>query len=102
MDLSCAAAGPPIAATTFASRGVTTARRSEKVDADYRVRAHKSNIVPHTGLMAWDKTPWAPPLVELAGGMTGHLLAWERHERDGSWWAWVSGFMGPVGDAITR
>jgi hypothetical protein len=52
--------------------------------------------------MAWDKTPWAPPLVELAGGMTGHLLAWERHERDGSWWAWVSGFMGPVGDAITR
>ena len=40
--------------------------------------------------MAWDKTPWAPPLVELSGGMTGHLLAWERHERDGSWWAWVS------------
>ena len=39
--------------------------------------------------MAWDKTPWAPPLVELAGGMAGHLLAWERHERDGSWWAWV-------------
>jgi hypothetical protein len=26
----------------------------------------------------------------LAGGMVGHLLAWERHERDGSWWAWVS------------
>jgi len=22
--------------------------------------------------------------------MAGHLLAWERHERDGSWWAWVS------------
>jgi hypothetical protein len=40
--------------------------------------------------MAWDKTPWAPPLVEPAGGMAGHLLAWERHERDGSWWAWVS------------
>jgi hypothetical protein len=40
--------------------------------------------------MAWDRTPWAPPLVELAGGMAGHLLAWERHERDGSWWAWVS------------
>ncbi len=32
----------------------------------------------------------APSLVELAGGMAGHLLAWERHERDGSWWAWVS------------
>jgi hypothetical protein len=29
--------------------------------------------------MAWDKTSWAPPLVELAGGMPGHLLAWERH-----------------------
>jgi hypothetical protein len=40
--------------------------------------------------MAWDKTSWAPPLVELAGGMPGHLLAWERHERDGSWRAWVS------------
>src|SRR6266567_8474976 len=40
--------------------------------------------------MAWGKTPWAPPLVELAGGMAGHLLAWERHERNGSWWAWVS------------
>jgi hypothetical protein len=40
--------------------------------------------------MAWDKTPWAPPLVELADGMAGHLLASERHERDGSWWAWVS------------
>jgi hypothetical protein len=40
--------------------------------------------------MVWDKTPWALPLVELAGGMAGHLLAWERHERDGSWWTWVS------------
>jgi hypothetical protein len=40
--------------------------------------------------MAGAGAPWAPPLVELAGGMTGHLLAWERHERDGSWWAWVS------------
>jgi len=29
-------------------------------------------------------------LVEMATGMVGHLLAWERHERDGSWWAWVS------------
>jgi hypothetical protein len=31
-----------------------------------------------------------PPLVEMTGGIVGHLLAWERHERDGSWWAWVS------------
>jgi hypothetical protein len=29
-------------------------------------------------------------MVEMAGGLVGHLLAWERHERDGSWWAWVS------------
>jgi hypothetical protein len=36
------------------------------------------------------RRPWAPPLVELTGGVVGHLLAWERHERDGSWWAWVS------------
>jgi hypothetical protein len=34
--------------------------------------------------------PWAPPLVELTGGIVGHLLASERHERDGSWWAWLS------------
>jgi hypothetical protein len=23
-------------------------------------------------------------------GMVGHLLAWEKHEVDGEWWAWVS------------
>jgi hypothetical protein len=40
--------------------------------------------------MAGEGAPWAPPLVEMTGGITGHLLAWERHERDGSWWAWVS------------
>jgi hypothetical protein len=28
--------------------------------------------------------------VELAGGGIGHLLCWERHERDGTWYAWVS------------
>jgi hypothetical protein len=26
----------------------------------------------------------------MTGGIIGHLLAWERHERDGSRWAWVS------------
>jgi hypothetical protein len=26
----------------------------------------------------------------LASGTIGHLVCWERHERDGSWWAWVS------------
>jgi hypothetical protein len=43
-------------------------------------------------LVSWpgERAPWAPPLVEMTGGITGHLLAWERHERDGSWWAWVS------------
>src|SRR6185312_11925752 len=40
--------------------------------------------------MAGGQRPWVPPLVELASGIAGHLLAWERHERDGSWWAWVS------------
>lgn len=34
--------------------------------------------------------PWAPPLVEMSGGQVGHLLAWDQHERDGSWHAWVS------------
>jgi hypothetical protein len=34
--------------------------------------------------------PWCPPIVELGGGIVGHLLAWEMHERDGSWHAWVS------------
>src|SRR5690348_14474538 len=50
----------------------------------------ESNVISHTGVMAARHTPWAPPLVEMATGMVGHLLAWERHERDGSWWAWVS------------
>jgi hypothetical protein len=36
------------------------------------------------------KPPWCPPLVEMMGGTIGHLLCWEQHERDGSWWAWVS------------
>jgi hypothetical protein len=26
----------------------------------------------------------------MSGGVVGHLLAWEMHERDGSWHAWVS------------
>jgi hypothetical protein len=34
--------------------------------------------------------PYCPPVVGLAGGPIGHLLCWDRHERDGSWWAWVS------------
>ena len=34
--------------------------------------------------------PWCPPLVEMSGGMIGHLLEWRQHERDGRWHAWVS------------
>jgi hypothetical protein len=34
--------------------------------------------------------PWAAPLVELPVGAVGHLLAWEKNEADGTWWAWVS------------
>jgi hypothetical protein len=40
--------------------------------------------------VAREKPPWAPPLVELSIGVVGHLLAWEKVEADGSWWAWVS------------
>ena len=34
--------------------------------------------------------PYCPPVVGMASGPVGHLLCWDRHERDGSWWAWVS------------
>jgi len=34
--------------------------------------------------------------------MAGHLLAWERRERDGSWWARVSWVHEAGGRAITR
>jgi hypothetical protein len=30
-----------------------------------------------------------PPLVALSTGQPGLLLAWERHELDGTWWAIV-------------
>jgi hypothetical protein len=36
------------------------------------------------------RTPRSPPIVEMTGGAIGHLLCWERHERDGTWYAWVS------------
>jgi hypothetical protein len=35
------------------------------------------------------RTPWSPPTVEMTGGVIGHLLCWERHERDGTWYAWA-------------
>jgi hypothetical protein len=34
--------------------------------------------------------PWCPPIVRMSSGLVGHLLAWEMHERDGSWHGWVS------------
>ncbi len=40
--------------------------------------------------MSSRNAPWCPPIVELSSGIVGHLLAWEMHERDGSWHAWVS------------
>jgi len=40
--------------------------------------------------MAGERALWAPPLVEMTCCITGHLLAWERHELGGAWWAWVS------------
>jgi hypothetical protein len=40
--------------------------------------------------MADNQAPWAPPLVQMSGGTIGHLLAWQRHEDDPTWWAWVS------------
>jgi len=43
----------------------------------------------HTGVVGV-KPPWCRPLVDIGSGIIGHLLCWEQHERDGSWWAWVS------------
>ena len=34
--------------------------------------------------------PDAPPIVGLADGRVGHLLAWELNETNGSWQAWIS------------
>jgi hypothetical protein len=43
--------------------------------------------------------PPSPPIVELAEGIVGHLLCWERHERDGSWHACVS-WVQSAGDPV--
>src|SRR2546425_11136450 len=43
--------------------------------------------------------PWSPPIVQLAGDGIGHLLCWEKHERDGSWYAWVS-WVQSTGDPV--
>lgn len=43
--------------------------------------------------------PWSPPIVELAGDGAAYLLCWELHERDGSWYAWVS-WIQSTGDPV--
>ena len=43
--------------------------------------------------------PWSPPIVELAGDGAAYLLCWEQHERDGSWYAWVS-WIQSTGDPV--
>ena len=35
----------------------------------------------------------------MTGGAIGHLLCWEKHERDGSWHAWVS-WVQSTGDPV--
>jgi len=45
------------------------------------------------------RRPWSPPIVELAGNGVAHLLCWEKHERDGSWHAWVS-WVQSTGDPV--
>ena len=47
----------------------------------------------------FSRRPWSPPIVELAGNGVAHLLCWERHERDGSWHAWVS-WVQSTGDPV--
>ena len=50
-----------------------------------------------SGLYA--RQPWSPPIVELTGGVIGHLLCWEQHERDRTWYAWVS-WVQSTGDPV--
>lgn len=40
--------------------------------------------------MARADEPACPPLVQVGEETVAYLLAWEQHERDGSWWAWVT------------
>jgi hypothetical protein len=35
----------------------------------------------------------------MTGGGIGHLLCWEKHERDGTWHAWVS-WVQSTGDPV--
>ena len=52
--------------------------------------------------MAWDKTLWPPPLAELAGGMAGHLPAWEGTRAMAPGGLGCREFMSLVANATTR
>jgi len=63
------------------------------------------NVISYHDLVAaqggglYARTPWSPPIVEMNGGVIGHLLCWERHARDGTWYAWVS-WVQSTGDPV--
>lgn len=40
--------------------------------------------------------------MELSIGVVGHLLAWEKVEADGAWWAWVSWVQGSGGRQVHK
>ena len=61
------------------------------------VSYHWPVAVPGDELLG--RRPWSPPIVELVGDGVAHLLCWERHERDGSWHAWVS-WVQSTGDPV--
>src|ERR1039457_2661893 len=48
----------------------------------------KSKPGSHTGQVKDE--PWSPPIVQVGDETVAYLLCWERHERDGSWHAWVT------------
>jgi hypothetical protein len=34
--------------------------------------------------------PGSPPIVRVDEETVAYLLCWDQHDRDGSWWAWVT------------
>jgi hypothetical protein len=55
---------------------------------DVPVSVDKSKSNSHTGQVKDE--PWSPPIVLVGKETVAYLLCWERHERDGSWHAWVT------------
>jgi hypothetical protein len=60
--------------------------------APRRASAARSFDFPKTGSHAGQvrNEPLSPPLVQVGDDAVAYLLAWEQHEQDGSWWAWVT------------